>query len=170
MVVFKTERLKVRTLCLSDAQEFHEMQSNLKVMQFADGNIKNFRENTDELKELIERYSIANNDFWIYAIVKKWDNKFVGTVALVKDANNDDEIGYRFLENYWGLGYGSEICAGLISYCKQLGLKKITAYIIDENRASVKIIEKNNFSILKKYTNQELLLTETKYQLKIGGN
>lgn len=166
-MVFETERLKVRFLTIGDAQEFHAMQSNLKVMQFADGDIKNLEENTDELKELISRYTIENNDFWIYAIEKISDNQFIGTVALVKDAYNDDEIGYRFLETFWGLGFGSEICSGLVSYCKRIGFKKIIAYVIDENIASVKILEKNNFTIIKKYTNQDLQLTETKYQLKI---
>ena len=167
LMIFETKRLSVRKLSLDDAQAFHTMQSNPKVMQFADGKLKNFDENTDELKELINSYSMVNNDFWIYAIVKKSDHQFVGTVALVKDANNDDEIGYRFLEIFWKLGYGSEICNGLVSHCKNIGLKKIIAYVVDENIASVKIVEKNNFKILKKFVNQDLQLLESKYQLNI---
>ena len=70
----------------------------------------------------------------IYGIIKKSNNQIIETVAVVKDANNDDKIGYRFLENYWGLGYGFEICKGLISYCQKIGMKKIIAYVIDETR------------------------------------
>jgi RimJ/RimL family protein N-acetyltransferase len=143
------------------------MQSNPKVMQYADGEIKNFDKNKEELKMLISRYTITNNDFWIYAVVKKSDNQFIGTIAIVKDAYNDNEIGYRFLNIYWGLGYGFEICKGLISYCKKIGLKKIIAYVVDENSASVKILEKNNFTILKKFISDDLQLPETKYQLKL---
>lgn len=166
-MIFDTERLKVRELTLGDVHLFHEMQSNPKVMQFADGEIKNFDKNADELKELIDRYIIKNNDFWIYAVVKKSDNQFVGTIAIVKDAYNDNEIGYRFLEANWGLGYGSEICKGLVSYCQKIGFKKIIAYVIDANSASVKILEKNNFKIVKKFINENLQLPETKYQLKL---
>ena len=167
MMVFETERLKVRQLNFEDVQPFHQMQSNPKVMQFADGKLKNFDDNANELKELINRYTVVDNDFWIYGIIKKSDNQFIGTVAVVKDANNDDEIGYRFLENYWGLGYGFEICIGLISYCQKIGMKKIIAYVVDENKASVKIVEKNNFKILKRFMSHDLQLPETKYQLKL---
>ncbi|WP_091892674.1 hypothetical protein [Polaribacter sp. KT25b] len=68
-MLFETERLKVRELIFDDIHVFHKMQTNPKVMQFADGEIKNFDKNVEELKELIKRYSIKNNDFWIYAVV-----------------------------------------------------------------------------------------------------
>ena len=40
------------------------MQSNPKVMQFADGKLKNFEDNTKELKELINRYTAVDSDIW----------------------------------------------------------------------------------------------------------
>ena len=108
-MIFETERLIIRRLVMSDLQSFHEMQSNPKVMQFADGEVKSLEEHQEELQDLINKYNIKHNDFWIYAIENKQTNNFMGTVALVKDENNDDEIGYRFLEKYWKNGYGSEI-------------------------------------------------------------
>ena len=93
------------------------------------------------------------------------DSKFVGTCALIKDSNSDDEIGYRFLERYWGLGYGFEICQGLIDYCKSIGIPKLIGYVYDENYASVKILEKCNFKIVEKGIEPSLQLPETKYEL-----
>lgn len=163
-MIFETERLLIRKLILSDLNSFHEMQSNINVMQFADGDIKTFAEHQKELIELINKYEKPTNDFWIYAIERKLNNKFVGTVALVKD-DKDDEIGYRFLEKYWGLGYGFEICEGLVIYSRRLGLKKLIGYVVDENLASVKILEKCNFKIVKKFINDQNNLPETKYEL-----
>ena len=108
------------------------------------------RRNTKELAELIGKYAHIENDFWIYAIEKKLDHKFVGTCALIKDSNKEDEIGYRFLEKYWKLGYGLEICKGIINYCSLVGMPKLIAYVADDNNASIKIVESCYFQFVKK--------------------
>jgi len=148
---------------MNDLQSFHELQSNPKVLQFADGEIKSLAGNKAELEELILKYTKENNDFWIYAITRKSDTSFVGTLALVKDGE-DDEIGYRFLESEWGKGYGTEICKGLIQYCKQIGIKKIIGYVAAANVASVRILEQNNFEVVSKQKDANGI-EETKFQL-----
>ena len=164
-MIFETERLIVRKLILEDLHSFHEMQSNPKVMQYADGEVKTLQEHKTELKELINKYELKGNNFWIYAIERKSDTTFIGTVALVKDGE-DDEIGYRFLEKYWGKGYGTEVCVGLVDYTKAMGLKKLIAYVIDINYSSVKILKKLNFIAIEKSNKcEEIKLPETKYEL-----
>ncbi|CAM1372633.1 GNAT family N-acetyltransferase [Tenacibaculum xiamenense] len=164
MMIFETERLNVRELILQDLDGFHEMQSNPKVMQYADGEVKSYEEHKIELKQLISKYKEKGNDFWIYAIERKEDKTFVGTVALVKD-RADDEIGYRFLEKYWGNGYATEICKGLINYCKSIGMKKLVGYVVDRNIASAIILKKYNFKIVKQFISDDIGLPETKYEL-----
>lgn len=165
-MIFETKRLLVRKLALDDLQAFHEMQSNPKVMQYVTGDVKSLEEHETELKDLITKYDKPNNDFWIYAIVEKSTNNFLGTVALVKD-ESDDEIGYRFLEKYWGRGYGFEVSEGLITYSESIGKKKLIAYVVDKNVASAKIIEKLGFKSIKKFVSDDLKLPETKYQLTL---
>ncbi|WP_435263577.1 GNAT family N-acetyltransferase [Tenacibaculum sp. nBUS_03] len=164
MMIFETERLLVRKLVLTDLNPFYELESNPLVLQYATGEVKTLPECEKELKELIVKYDESNNDFWIYAIESKIDNEFIGTLALVKDGE-DDEIGYRFLEKYWGKGYASEICASLITYCRKLGMKKIVGFVVDDNIASAKIIERHNFKIVKKFISDDIGLPETKYEL-----
>ncbi|QVY66708.1 GNAT family N-acetyltransferase [Polaribacter sp. Q13] len=163
-MIFETERLIIRRLILEDLDAFHELESNANVLKYATGTPKTFIENKGELNSLILRYYQQKNDFWIYAIIRKIDNQFIGTVALVKD-NLDDEIGYRFLEKLWGYGFGTEVCVGLISYCKKIGIKKIVGYVVDKNKASAKILEKNGFTVVKKFISDDLKLPETKYKL-----
>ena len=164
MVIFETERLNVRKLVVHDLEAFHKMQSNPKVMQYVDGEVKSYHEHQKEIKQLITKYELKGNDFWIYAIERKEDTCFIGTVALVKDGT-DDEIGYRFLEKYWGKGYASEVCSGLIQYCRSLGMKKLVGYIIDKNIGSTMVLKKNNFKIVKQSISDEIGLPETKYEL-----
>ena len=93
-MIFETERLIVRKLILDDLEAFHKLESNPLVLKYATGEVKNFDANEKELKELIFKYEIPKNDFWIYAIERKSNKSFIGTLALVKDGV-DDEIGYR---------------------------------------------------------------------------
>lgn len=107
---------------------------------------------------------MPENDFWIYAIERKVDRFFLGTLALVKDGE-DDEIGLRFLEEYWSLGYGTEVCQRLLEYCKQIGIQKIGATVVDLNRASTKILIGMGFKQVRKFINKEMQLQETKYEI-----
>lgn len=136
-------------------------------MQYVRVKEMTFEQNTKELAELIGKYAHIENDFWIYAIEKKLDHKFVGTCALIKDSNKEDEIGYRFLEKYWKLGYGLEICKGIINYCSLVGMPKLIAYVADDNNASIKIVESCYFQFVKKVYDPTLKITETKYELNL---
>jgi RimJ/RimL family protein N-acetyltransferase len=163
--IFKTDRLIIRKLEESDLDLFHKMQSNRNVMRFVRANIMTFEENKKDLKKLILGYNQADNDFFIYAIERKSDGVFIGSVALVKDVNNDDEIGYRFLEKYWGMGYGTEIVKGLIDYCRNRGLFKIIANVAPKNVASYKIIKKARFKFVKDFVSDDLKIPEQKFEL-----
>ncbi len=134
-------------------------------MLYATGEPKNLEESKEDLKQLIARYTNKENDFWIYAIERKSNNEFVGTVALVKDEEGNDEIGYRFIERYWGNGYATELCEELIGYCKSLGMKKLIGCVVDENVASAKILERFNFVAIEKFISDDIGLPETKYEL-----
>lgn len=163
-MIFETENLLVRKLVALDLEAFHKMQSNPKVMQYATGIVKSMEAHKIELNDLISKYDVIDNDFWIYAIERKSDSVFIGTVALIKDDGND-EIGYRFLEGFWGNGFGTETCKGLINYCRENNFKKLTAYAVDANIASQKILEKLDFKFVKKQIAEDLQLLETKYEL-----
>ena len=164
IMIFETKRLLVRKLKLTDLEGFYELESNPKVLQYATGEVKTFLECEEELENLIEKYDEFENTFWIYAIERKSDKEFIGTVALVK-TNEEDEIGYRFIEKYWYNGYAKEVCGGLIAYCKLINLTKIIGYVVDENMASAKILKYYNFKQVKKFISDDIGLPETKYEL-----
>ena len=165
--IFETKRLRVRRLKLNDFDAFHKMQSNMNVMQYVRGKPMTYQENKDELPILIEKYEIPENDFFIYAIEQKSDTTFVGTVALVKDDNNDDEIGYRFLEKYWGNGFGFEVAEGLVKYSRKIKLPKIIACVANKNQASAKIIQKLGFEFVCDFVSDDLKIPERKFVLEL---
>ena len=166
-VIFETKRLRVRKLMMNDFEPFHEMHSNINVMQFVRGKAMTYEENEKELPMLIDKYDDPKNDFWIYAVERKEDLNFVGTVALVKDDHNDDEIGYRFLEKYWKNGYGFEIAEGLVGHCRKVGVPKIIAKVVNKNEASTKIIKKLGFDFVEDFVSDDLKVPERKFILQL---
>lgn len=162
-MIFETERLIVRKLTALDVNFFHILESNPNVLKYAEGDVKTLYENKEELITLIEKYDKKENDFWIYAIENKENQQFMGTIAMVKDGF-DDEIGYRFIEEYWGNDYGFEICNGIISYAKAIGLNKIGGYVVQKNVASLKILEKLGFKKIESFVNKKFQ-KEIKYEL-----
>lgn len=166
-IIFETERLTARNLIYADLEEFHKMQSNINVMKYTKGVAMTFEENETELKKLIDFYKKPNNGFWVYAVERKKDNVFLGTVALIENDLGEYEIGFRFLEKYWGYGYGTEIVKGLIEYSKKKGFKQLTAFVVHKNTASTKIIEKYGFEFVKDLVSDDLKLPERKYMLEL---
>lgn len=164
--LFITDRLKVRPLKLTDFEQFHKMQSNPKVMQFVRLKTMTFDENKQDLAQLITRYEKKNNDFNIYAVCFKNDDELIGSVALVKDELNEDEIGYRFIPKYWGQGLGFEVAFGLITYCRSIEMHKLIAIVAEENKSSLKIVEKLEFKFEKEFVG-ELGIVERKYTLEL---
>ena len=163
-IIFETERLFVKELIEGDLTLFHKMQSNYNVMRFVRGKAMTYNENKQEIENLIKKYAEKENDFWIFAVKRKSDNIFLGTVALVKN-DGDDEIGYRLLEEEWGKGYGYEITKGLIAYCKGKKIEKIVAYAAVDNIASTKILKKLNFTFVKNLIAEDLGIPERKFEL-----
>ena len=154
-MVFETTRLFVRNLKDSDLEAFHEMQSDDEVMQYTTGKGFDEAENRRQLKMCIDCYAKPDNEFWVWAIVRKSDQQFVGTCAIVP---NDDrpEIGYRFLRKFFGNGYGQEICNGLIEYgMHQQRLPEIVAYADTRNIASTKILDRSALLFIEETTNDD---------------
>lgn len=141
------------------------MQGNSNVMKYTDGVAKTYKEDVIDLQRVIDFYDKKDNDFWIWAVERKEDNVFLGIIALIKDDEQNDEIGYRFLEKFWNNGYAFESMMELIDYCKQKGLKELVADIVIQNMASEYIIRKAGFKFVKEYICNDLKLPSKIYKL-----
>lgn len=154
-LIFETDRLTVRQLLDDDFEAFHEMQSDDIVMRYTTGKGLDEVENRRQLKSCIECYSHSHNDFRVWAIIRKVDQQFIGTCAIVS-GEQYPEIGYRFLRKYFGAGYGQEICNGLIHYgINDLKLSHLTAYADTRNIASVKILDKSPLMFVREIPNDQ---------------
>jgi ribosomal-protein-alanine N-acetyltransferase len=76
-------------------------------------------------------------------------NRFVGIVSLknIDSDNKKANVGYWNGEQYWGNGLATESVALVINYAfSVLGLEEISAYVYSENKASIRVLEKNGMT------------------------
>lgn len=154
-VLFETTRLFVRELMDADFEAFHAMQSDDEVMRYTSGEGFDRTENRRQFDDCIAHYSKPDNDFWVWAIVRKLDRQFVGTCAIVPN-HDRPEIGYRFLRKFFGNGYGQEICDALIEFgIHKRNLPEIIAYVDVRNIASTKILDRSRLPFVEEITNED---------------
>ncbi len=159
-MIFETKRLCVRKLKFTDIDSFHKMQSDIEVMRYITGKAATYDESVKMLKSWIDRYTIKISE-WPFAIELKENNNFIGICGI----REDNEIGFRFSKDYWGVGYGTEVLDGIITYSRNLGLKNLLAEVIITNERSFKILQKAEFIIIKKRICKETELPE--YLMKL---
>lgn len=165
MFLFETDRLIIRKLQVEDLLPFHAMESDPEVRKYVGGDLKDLEANRIALNELIAKYKEEENAFWIWAICLKSKKAFVGTAAIIIDENKEAEIGYRFLREHWGHGFGNEICQALIDYgFRQMDLVTIYAYVDVLNTASVKILDACSLTFIKELWNEEEQCTDRYYK------
>ncbi len=161
-MIFETKRLRVRKLKFSDIEAFHKMQSDMDVMKYVTGKAATYDESVEKLKSWIDRYATKISE-WPFAIELKENNKFIGICGIIEE----NEIGFRFLKENWGLGYGAEILDGIIRYSRNLGLKNLIAEVIIENKSSYIIFKNAGFMIREQRICKEIELPEYLMQLKL---
>ena len=62
---------------------------------------------------------------------------------ISREILEDVDIGYGFLPEFWGQGYGIESAAAVMRYGReQLGLKRIVAVVSPGNTSSIKLLQK----------------------------
>ena len=153
----ETERLILRELQFSDVDGMFELDSNPNVHLFL-GNkpVKGIEESRAYIENLHQQYK----DFGIgrWAVILKETNEFIGWsgIKYITDEMNGHqnfyEIGYRFIEKYWGKGYATEAGKAFVDYAfNEMKIDMIYASAHIDNTNSRKVLEKlglkyvNNF-------------------------
>ena len=163
-MLFETKRLKVRQLKHADFPAFFEMQGNPNIHKYTGSPVDDEASARASLKKCIAAYSQPKNNFWVWCIENKSNGDMVGTCAIVGEEN---EIGFRFLEKYWGNGYASEICDPLIEYgLNKMNLPFIFAQADVLNVASLKVLDRSKLKFVKENFNKEENCADRIYRLE----
>ena len=153
MIIAETERLKISLFTLNDAIFFLELTNTPNWIKYiGDRNLKTINDAKVYLSNGTLK-SYLDFGFGFYNIQLKTENlKPIGTCGLIKRPQLDDvDIGFAFLPEYEGFGFGFESSIAIMELAKnRFNLKKLLAITLPINTNSIKLIEKLGFELEKK--------------------
>lgn len=163
-IVIETERLWLRQFKLSDAGFIVELLNSPGWLEFiGDRNVKTEEDaRTYLLNGTIKSYE--TNGFGLFLVLLKDSDTPIGACGLLKrDFLDEPDLGFAFLPDYYGKGYGFESSGAILKYAQdKLNLTRVLAFTVPDNVASVKLLEKLGFRFDKKFnmpvTDEELFL------------
>jgi len=143
----ESERLVLRRLKDSDAQEVFKIRSNPERMKYIPRPIL---QNEEEALAMIQMMNdkIDENTDINWGVCLKNSDKIIGFMGFyrVQPESYRTEIGYMVLPEYDGKGYVSEAVNAMLNYAfTTAGFHSIEAVIDPNNFASARVLEKNGF-------------------------
>jgi [ribosomal protein S5]-alanine N-acetyltransferase len=143
-IVIETERLILRKFTVDDASFILGLLNTPSWLRFiGDRNVHS----VEEAKQfLLKGYlkSYETHGFGFYVTVEKSTQNPIGMCGLVKrDSLEDVDIGFAFMPEFMGKGYGFEAASATLKYAKiVLKLEKVIAIVDPENVVSIALIKK----------------------------
>jgi RimJ/RimL family protein N-acetyltransferase len=153
MEIYKTEtkKLVLREILSTDIEGMFELDADPEVHKYLGNNPVKNREETAKIIDYIQQQYIENN-IGRWAVIEKATNCFIGWAGLklVKQLTNHHihyyDLGYRFIQKYWGKGYATESAIACLKYgFKEMKLNEIFAYTHPQNKSSHNVLLKSGF-------------------------
>lgn len=165
MILSQTQRLNISVITLKDAPFFVELMNTPHFKKYiGDRNINSIQDAEESLKNGILK-SYDQHGFSYYKLqLKSNPEHTIGIVGLLKREYLDHpDIGFAFLPEFEGQGYGYEASMATLQLAKtKFNMNKVCAITQDNNANSIKLIEKLGLTFEKRVKpldeDQELLL------------
>lgn len=153
-LLIDTERLQMREFTLEDTDAVYEFQTNQDVLRYmgGDGAVET-REDAERIIRDIWLVEYEKYGYARYAMVHKGDQRVIGFCGLkfIPEFGIPD-FGYRMLPEYWGQGLATEAALAVLDYARDvLHLEKIFGEVVEENVASINVLEKLGFRHVDNY-------------------
>lgn len=145
--VLKTNKLTLREIRISDAEQIFKMRSNGRLNQFiARPNMSNYEDSV----KLAEKTRLAyeNKQAIGWAGILRDKNEIIGTCGFnqIDFQNLRAEIGGELSVDYWGKKVAFEAVAAIIKFgLDTMKLHTIEAKVSPDNRAAIFLMEKMGF-------------------------
>jgi RimJ/RimL family protein N-acetyltransferase len=143
--IAETKRLIISKIGLNDAAFILALVNTPSYIKYiGDKNLRNLSDAKNYIKNT-HFISYKTHNFGFYKVLYKNENqKPIGTCGFVKRSEFQDvEIGFGFLPEYEGKGFGFEASQALLELAKStFKLKKITATTLPSNKRSISLLEK----------------------------
>lgn len=142
-----TERLTLRQLLLTDAQDIFALRSDSEINKYLgrqpSKTVEDARHFIDNITE-----NIKKNESIYWAITLTESKTFVGAICLFEfsDQHNNCEIGYELLRHFQGKGMMKEAASKVVEYAVQtIKVETIIAFTHKNNQNSTKLLAQLEF-------------------------
>lgn len=156
-LVLETERLIMRPLELSDAEDFFTMNNNPNVYIYLRTPIKTIIQAEEYIQKISNEYQ--KNGIARFAVILKKTNTLIGFSGLRFRENLENnhinfyDLGYRFAEEHWHKGFATEAAIAWLDYgFTTLNLSAIHACAVSDNVGSNKVLKKVGFAFVNEYS------------------
>lgn len=142
-----TKRLLLRRMEKRDAADLYACYRDPMVCRYAAWEPHSSLGYTKAYVRYVLREYRAHSSM-IFCVVLKKENRVIGTCSFTEmDADYKvAEIGYTLSSAYWRQGYGSEAVSALLRFgFETVGLLRISARVMSENRPSVTLLRRLGF-------------------------
>jgi len=164
-LIFETERLLLRPLEMSDAQDLFELNKNPNVHKYLWQKPEQVIDESINVIEYVQRQYKENN-IGRFATILKETGEFIGWTGIkyindhVENGNtNFYDYGYRLAEKFWNKGYATEATQFWLDYgFNQMKIEVMNAYTHSENGASNHILQKAGMNFMEDYLDKDGVL------------
>lgn len=141
--MFQTGRLYLRKISILDAPFFFELLNSPSWLEFiGDRGV----DSVEKAEAYIENNYLPSykNGLGNFLVTLSSSHLPIGSCGLFKRENLEfPDIGFAFLPEYVGKGYGYEAASVVLDYAiKELKLTKLYGFTVPNNIASIKLLEK----------------------------
>ena len=143
MPVLETPRLALNELTEQDAPFILELLLSRGFKEnIGDRGVRDLEGAVGYIERI--RAGYAANGFGLWRADVKATGEAAGVCGLVKrDGLEHPDVGYAFLERFWGAGLASEAAAATLAYAREtLGLKTVVAIVQPANGGSIAVLRK----------------------------
>ena len=150
VIVFETERLRVRHLQEDDFEAFYALCRDPEITRYMGDGQPLTAEQTHAWIQ-ISQDNYQNDGYGCFAITARRDGQLIGFGGIVRRADTPQlEIIYAFKPSCWGQGLASEFVRALLATCfERWQFPRLEASIDARNQGSVRIVEKAGMALVR---------------------
>lgn len=141
--ITETPRLRLRTAAPDDAAFYFALVNDPGFLEHIGD--RGVRTPDDAVQALLDGPIAMQEErgHSLYVVERKEDGTPIGMCGLIKRTTLDGvDIGYAYLQPYWGQGYAYEAGMAVLGYAPALGLRRVLAITSPNNIASNFLLRK----------------------------
>jgi ribosomal-protein-alanine N-acetyltransferase len=165
-----TPRLQLRALTMADAPAIFRLQSDIEVQRYLSREkMKSPLESRNFIKKIKEGIHQGRWLFW-GIVLQDTPEELIGTVCLWQftEGRQRAELGYDLLPTFQQQGIMTETVAAVLNFAQTNKLlTEVQALVRSDNRASLRLLKKLNFSYLRNLTEEEKFTKEQDMEIRI---